>query len=205
MDAEAKRAREQMKKLPFKKKLENFWFYYRIHVFVAIFCVILLGGGMAKCAMQQEYDMSVSLYCTNPIDTKKINEIVKILEEHSIDINDNNSVDVNVITYVGDITLEVPEPQTQAIYVKLQAEIVSNACAGYIMDENYKNFVVEGYEGATDKVVDLSTIPEVKARLGLSEDEKLYWVSAVKTIEGDNSKQFVNGERVEKYFEENVK
>ncbi len=202
MDAEGRRAREQMKKLPFKKKLENFWFYYRIHIFAVIFCLIIFGSAMVQCATQIKYDMAVSFYCINPVDTKKQNEIVKILEEQSIDINDNDSVDIRLNTYVGDITLEVPEPQTQAVYVKLQAEIVSNACAGYIMDEVYKDFVLEGYVSETDKVIDLSTIPEVKERLKLAEDEKLYWLSAVQKTE---HKQFINGDRIEKYLEENIK
>ncbi len=202
MDTEAKRAREQMKKLPFKKKIENFWFYYRIHIFVAIVCIILFGGAVAQCAMQPQYDMSVSLYCINPVDPERQNAIVKMLEECSEDINNDGEVKINTPAYVGDITLEVPEAETQAIYVKLQAEIISNACAGYIMDEAYKNFVVEGYEGETDNIIDLSTIPEIKERLKLSEGEKLYWLSAVQKTE---HKQFINRDRVVQYLYEKAK
>ncbi len=208
MDAEARRAREQMKKLPFKEKLKNFWFYYKIHTAVAILAILVFGTSVVQCINQVDYDLQVMYFGCQQIDPKRTAAIEEFLASKSIDVTGNERVDTMLSVFVGDIHAEVKSGETMAMLVKLQAEIVSNINPAFIMDEAYKNFVVYGYEGAYDKIIDLSLVPEMREKLNLKDGEKLYWVSLAK---GENYKapargkdSFDNAEIIEKWLEENI-
>lgn len=205
MDAEAKRAREEMKKLPFKKKLENFWFYYRIHVIVALVMVLVFGTSVVQCIRRVDYDLTVSYYGCEQVDTGVMLELEKFLDENCEDINGNGSVDTVLNTYVGDVTLEVQSPETMGILVKIQAEIVGGTCAAFIVDEEYKEFITQGYEGAIDKVYDLSAVPELGERIKTADGGKLYWLSVVESADSkaasDDPDQFDAADKLEKRLE----
>lgn len=208
MDAEGKRAREQMKQLPFKEKLKNFWFYYKIHMAVAILAVLVFGTAVVQCVRQVDYDLTVMYFGCNQVDPARVEALEKFLNSHSVDVTDNGKVETVMPVYVGDINAEVKTAETSALLVKLQAEIVSNINPAFIMDKAFKNFVTFGYEGAYDKIIDLSLVPQVREMLNLKEGEELYWVSVAK---GGNYKApasgkdaFDNAERIEKWLEDNM-
>jgi len=208
MDAEARRAREQMKKLPFKEKLKNFWFYYKIHTFAAILIFLIFGTSVVQCINQVDYDLQVMYFGCRQIDPKRTAAMEEFIASKSVDVTGNDKVDTILSVFVGDIHAEQQTGETMAMLVKLQAEIVSNINPAFIMDEAFKNFLVYGYEGAYDKIIDLSLVPELREKLKLKDDEKLYWVSLAK---GGNYKapssgkdSFDNAEIIEKWLEERI-
>ena len=89
--------------------------------------------------------------------------------------------------------------------MKLQAELSAGSSMGYIMDEKFYDLVYKNYGECFDKVITISDYPEVREKLGLKEDTKLYWMTkALYETEKDDEEKIAaheNAIRIEKYFE----
>ncbi len=201
MDAESKRIREQIKNLPFKERVSNYWNYYKVHFFVAVACIAIFGTSIVQCATQIKYDLTVSMYSSVYFSDERVAEMTELLKEQCDDVTGDEAVNVSISTNVADITSDRVDEMVQGIYMKLQAELAASTSAAFIMDENYKNFLVEAYEYPAEDVVEISSVPEVKDRLKLAEDEKLYWLPAFQHKESDKPDQFDNAKLIKIYFE----
>ena len=178
MDKQAREAREQMKALSKKDKWTNFWYYYRTHVIVGIFVIFLIGYTAVECAKRVNYDLTISYYSTTPISQegtgKLTEELVKIVD----DINYNGQVDVYIAPCFANLNEQ--NEQTQAVLMKLQAELAGGDSMGYIVDETYYNMLNKGYEECFEEFILISEIPSIREMLGIPEDTKVYW--AVKKL-----------------------
>ncbi len=201
MDAEAKRIKEQIKNLPFKERMSNYWNYYKVHFFVTIIGLVIFGTSVVQCATQIKYDMNVSMYSSTYIADERIAELTELLKEQCRDVTGDEAVNVSISTNVGDITSGKVDEMMQGIYMKLQAELAASTSAAFIMDENYKNFLVEAYEYPADDVVEISSIPQVRERLKIAEGEKLFWLPAFQHKDKDEPDQFDNAKLIKEYFE----
>ena len=198
MDRDRKNAKEQMKAQPTKTKIENFWFYYKKHVIVAIVLLAVLVSECVRCSRQIDYDLQISYYSKNVASQERIDELKEILKNNAVDINDNDSVDVEVYAYAGDIQSIDTAQDAQASMLKLQAEVAMGECPFYIMDEFYKSYIEKIDEKILDMVVDLTLISEFKEKLDLKDGESLYWVSVKPLKENsDKNSQFYNADLIE--------
>ena len=201
MDAEAKRIKEQNKNLPFKERMSNNWHYYKIHFFAILIIVALVAITVVQCTTQIKYDLSVSMYCAEPVPDEHTSEITEILKEQCKDINDDDAINVLVNVYVADIEEEQMNQMSYAVLQKVMLDFSANTVAAFIVDETYKTFLVENYEYPIEDVVEISSIPEIRERLKLSEGEKLYWLPMPNQKDSDDEPdQFDNAALVDKYF-----
>ncbi len=204
MDAETRRAREQMKKLPLKARLSNYWYYYRIHIFVGILCLFIFGTAIVQCATKIDYDMTVSMYSTKLISDESIAEITELLKAQCKDINEDEKVNIAIISSFGDITSDKMDEMSMAVLQKFQLELAANSSAGYIVDEPFKDLMVDGYDCPEDTVIEISKVPRIKEILKLGDGQKLYWISGFKNRDKEEISQFDNGELVEKYLRQEI-
>ena len=198
MDRDRKKAKEQMKAQPIKTKIENFWFYYKKHVIIVIVLMAVLVSECVRCSRQIDYDLQISYYSKNVASQERIDSLKEILKNNAVDINDNDSVDVEVYAYAGDINSIDTAQDAQAAMLKLQAEVAMGECPFYIMDEFYKDYIIKMGEEILDMVVDLALVPEFKEKLDLKDGESLYWVSVKPRKENsDQNSQFDNVDLIE--------
>ena len=97
MDKQALEAREQMKSLSGREKLINFWYYYKVHIFAAIFVIVIVAFTAVECARNIKYDLQISYYSTVAIDTDGVTKLAENLQEGVDDINLNGSTDVQLV------------------------------------------------------------------------------------------------------------
>ena len=202
MDKQAREAREHMKALSLKDKWANFWYYYKKHVIIAIFTIVVVSVSVAQCSNRIDYDLNISYYSSNGAFSGGIEKLEEMMESVAADTNGNDVVDVGVAMVAADPT--VMNEQTQAVSMKLMTEMAAGESMGYIFDENYKTIALHQYDELADTILDISVIPEIKETLGVIEGEKLYWFT--KTLydaeKNDEEKlaEHENAVKVEKLF-----
>lgn len=175
MDKQALEAREQMKSLSGREKLINFWYYYKVHIFAAIFVIVIVAFTAVECARNIKYDLQISYYSTVAIDTDGVTKLAENLKEAVDDINLNGSTDVQIAPCFAN--LDEASEQTQAVYVKFTAELAAGEAMGYIVDERFLEMFKKGYAESAEDIVEITNSPVIKKYLKLPEGQKLYWVT----------------------------
>ena len=204
MDLEAKRAKEQMKALPLKERMKNYWFYYKWHVVAGIAVLAMIAVTVVQVATRVDYDLNVACYSVAYMNEEKIDAFADFLEEHIEDTNENESKDVGIAVNVADITGETMDQMAQAIMTKFSAELAAGTNGAFIADETYKN-LLDKYEGMVETVVEISSIPELKEALGVADGQKLYWLTMAVTEALDNDKDFAKQHKNAKLIEDYLK
>ena len=119
---------------PFKKKLENYWFYYKIHTIVAVFVIIMAAIFIKQCADNIQPDMTVLIITKNAVlPQSEITALQNNLQKYTLDVNH----DGHKYVYCEVFNLnDSQNPQMlQAETAKLMAEMVDSNSALYIMDD----------------------------------------------------------------------
>lgn len=137
--------------MSFSKKIENFWYHYKLHTILGLSLVFLIAAGIVQCSSRVEYDMSLVYAGSHYLPTEKA---VEALCEIVPDINGDGRVNVYFDTIV------IPDtPQTEADFRmldKLSIAFIDGSTRIFIMDKDF--FMVENYaemfkplEGIVDK------------------------------------------------------
>lgn len=209
MDNDRRRAKEQMKALPFKEKLKNFWYYYKIHTIVLIFAVIVFGWSAVRCSSRIDYDLEVSFYSSRYVSDESLAAFDEFLKSKIEDANQNGSVDAKVYLYNADIEAEYLDQDAQTVITRLQAEFAAGECQAYIVDEAFKNYILNvfGDMEVVEKITDITDEEIIKQTLKPADDVKLYWISIVEYDTHKDDKEIAaerkNAEIIESYFDEN--
>ena len=210
MDSEAKRAKEMVKQLSFKKKLAHFWYYYKKYVMWGLFALALISWGVYEKATMINYDLNIPYFSSRAID---LDNNLERFKEYFIgavkDSNNNGRVDVAIVPYTGDIEKAKKDEVVGAVLTKLDMSLAADDAAMYIFDERYLEHFKRAHEDIKFTEVEISQIPEVREALGLIDQEKAYLI----TLElfdrlKDNDKKIAehnNAKGLEKFFEEKIK
>ncbi len=203
MDNQTREARKQTKELSFNEKMENFWYYNKTKIVIGVVFLVVAITTMIEFTNMTEYDMTVSYYSTTPISDEGVEAVKDILRNEIIDINDNVTVDLSIIPTYAD--LESVDEQTKAVLMKLQAELAAGNSTGYLLDEDYKNILEKNFSDTIEKVLDITEVDEITEKLGLNNDEKLYWVTRQVYLEEQQDEQKLkeheNALRIQKFLE----
>lgn len=137
--------------MTFKKKLENYWYYYKIHTIVGLFVSIILVTSIVQCAKNVEFDMQLAHVGTSYISTDQIQQSLKNI------VPDVNG-DGNIAVYLDSIIIP-DKPTSEADFYmsqKLAITFVDGSTRIYIMEKDF--FANEMYsdmfqplEGIIDK------------------------------------------------------
>lgn len=123
-----------MTKEQFRKKAENFWYYYKIHTIVAIVVILVVGIMVKQCADRVEPDMTVLVVTrTVNIPEQQLESIENVMEKYTADVNGDGHKDVDVeAIYLGN---DQDASMAQGMQEKLMVELGAGDSALYITDD----------------------------------------------------------------------
>lgn len=115
-----------------KSKLENFWYYYKVHTMVALAMVVIIAIGVSQCASVEKYDYSVVLYMSKSISEDVTDVIADQLAAYGTDQNGDGKVTVEIIncSYGDDDTARMNQ------IGKLQARLTMAQSILFIVDDD---------------------------------------------------------------------
>ncbi len=175
MDKQAQKAKEQRKALSFKEKIENFWYYHKVHLIIGVVVVALFIYTFIEFHNMTENDISIAYYSSLPISEEGVEEFKELIKTEVEDINASGTIDVGIIAAYADPLRD--DEQTLATMTRLQAELMAGEHSAYIVDEAYRKIIEEDFGEIIENTVEITQIPEAKATLRYDEESKLFWIT----------------------------
>lgn len=173
MDKQAREAREAYKQLPFKKRLENFWYYYRWALLGGIFVVVVLCFTISECAKRIPEDLTVSYYSESAISQETVGRMQTLFGASVEDLDGDMQKYVSLAPVSGKIG-EMSE-QAMAVQQKFQVELAAGTSFAYVFDQGYYDRILNLYPEVMEKSIDMTQNAELKELLQLG-DEPVYYV-----------------------------
>ena len=82
-----------------RKKIDNFWYYYKIHVLVVVFILFVAGVFIKDIVTKVDYDYSVAFVTEKMMTDEEISSIQSVLEKEAEDLNGDGEIHVEVQNY----------------------------------------------------------------------------------------------------------
>lgn len=126
-----------------RKKLDNFWYYYKYHVLAgifALFCIVIFVKDMLT---KIDYDYSIGILGNYSLDEETKASLQKWFEERAEDLNGDGEVHVQISDYfLPDDSEGGYDPQ---MYAASQTKFTVDLQEGtsmlfFVSDENYEKF-----------------------------------------------------------------
>jgi hypothetical protein len=174
-----------------QEKWENYWYYYKIPTFIALFLIFLVIVGVSQCAAKVNPDATVALITDKTaVSSAQESAIEKVLSAYTGDVNrDGRKVVQLDVIYMGS-----SDPQAKMAYqTKLSVTMSTGGEVVYITDDSIyktlkkddvqdqlKNVLATVPGGVTDRIA-LSQLPAFKnAGLGNLQDQLYLEVRKIK-------------------------
>ncbi len=124
----------------FKMKLENFWFYYKWYILIAILIICMAIVSIHSCVNKKSIDMYV-LYMVNGAYSTQANEQLALkLENYVEDIDGDGEKRVQIITISFSDVLDRMDRAQESSLTRLVGQISAGPALFYIFDDaNYKS------------------------------------------------------------------
>ena len=129
-----------------RKKIDNFWYYYKIHVLVVVFILFVASVFIKDIVTKVDYDYSVAFVTEEMMTNEEISSIQSVFEREAEDLNGDGEIHVEVQNYTipqGDSA----DPQLVAAgQTKLTVDIQEGTSMIFFLSpgcyESYKDSVV---------------------------------------------------------------
>ena len=82
-----------------RKKIDNFWYYYKIHVLVVVFILFVAGVFIKDIVTKVDYDQSVAFVTEEMMTDEEISSIQSVLEKEAEDLNGDGEIHVEMQNY----------------------------------------------------------------------------------------------------------
>ena len=82
-----------------RKKIDNFWYYYKIHVLVVVFILFVAGVFIKDIVTKVDYDYSVAFVTEEMMTDEEISSIQSVLEKEAEDLNGDGEIHVEMQNY----------------------------------------------------------------------------------------------------------
>lgn len=82
-----------------RKKMDNFWYYYKIHVLVVVFILFVAGVFIKDIVTKVDYDYSVAFVTEEMMTDEEISSSQSVLEKEAEDLNGDGEIHVEVQNY----------------------------------------------------------------------------------------------------------
>jgi uncharacterized protein YxeA len=138
-----------MTKIEFKKKMQNYWFYYKIHTIVAVIAIIIVAVLVTQCVKTDRPDMTVMMISKNvSLTEEQVQKVQNMLSKYTADTNNDGKkiVTLDVITIDDDNNAQMAMASRQ----KMTAEIAATDNTVYILDDEFYNFLNQNDEFIAD-------------------------------------------------------
>ena len=181
MDKDRLEAKERVRSLPFKEKIKHYWYYYKVHLIVAIFVAILAGIFIYQKATAVEPELETAIYA----DLFIPDNCAAKAEESFSDWLGGKEVAVYGLA-VPEENIENME-RISAVYQKIQSQFAAGTVSAFILDEEMYDYFISGYGSYIEKDYSCEIGAAAKEKLGLTDGRKYYYVSRIlyKTEEDD--------------------
>lgn len=200
MDEQTKRGQELKKNMTPKERRENFWFYYKVHVIVAIFAVLVIAFTIYEFTTMVEDDLTITYFSEAPISNDRVTKLTDFLTQFVNDIDGDAEFMVSISPISG--SLNDGGEQGVAAQTKYAAEIGSGHSMGFIVDKSYFDAINEAYPQIIQEYCLISLNPEIAKLAGVNEGEELYWITkALYNSEQGKEKREAMNENAHRVFE----
>lgn len=82
-----------------RKKIDNFWYYYKIHVLVVVFILFIASVFIKDIVTKVDYDYSVAFVTEEMMTNEEISSIQSVFEGEAEDLNGDGEIHVEVQNY----------------------------------------------------------------------------------------------------------
>ena len=209
MDNERRRAKEMVKNLSFKEKVEHFLHYYGKYTVLSIIALAIVVYTLVDCMMQVKYDLDIAYYTCSRVNREGSEALADSLEPVINDITGNEINDVLVNVSEADISKDGYDEMVKAVLTKISVELSADEYQMYILDSYYLEYFNRAFEGIIEESLLISDIPEIRESLGVPEGEELYLVltTSFEQSKGkkDKAAEHENAVLVMEYFKNQVK
>lgn len=82
-----------------RKKIDNFWYYYKIHVLVVVFILFVASAFIKDIVTKVDYDYSVAFVTEEMMTNEEISSIQSVFEREAEDLNGDGEIHVEVQNY----------------------------------------------------------------------------------------------------------
>lgn len=82
-----------------RKKIDNFWYYYKIHVLVVVFILFVASVFIKDIVTKVDYDYSVAFVTEKMMTNEEISSIQSVFEGEAEDLNGDGEIHVEVQNY----------------------------------------------------------------------------------------------------------
>jgi len=120
----------------FKKKWENYWYYYKWHTFAAIFILFLAAFFVKDLVFAEKFDITVTIAVQGSVFDDQQQNLKANFEKYAEDINGDGKVNVglNIISFPNNVETADPQVMT-ALSTRLMAEFSLPDSHIYIFDK----------------------------------------------------------------------
>ena len=151
-----------------KKKLENFWYYYKIHVIVGVFVVILLGMTLKDCASNVPPDATITYIGEHFIPSTSSEQLEHYLLQTEVIQDANEDGKIELFFQKLNVSDEIRSEQDMLIQQKIMLVFATGDPKIYLLDRlHFEIFAAQGAFVSLDHLVqkynlDIAQNPEVK-------------------------------------------
>ncbi len=173
MDKDRLEAKNRVRSLPFKEKVKHYWYYYKVHVIIAVFIAILAGIFIYQKATAVKPELEAAVYAGSYIPE----DCIAATEENFSDWLGGKAVEVYGLA-VPEETFENME-RVAAIYQKIQSQFAAGTVSAFILDEDMYDYFVSGYESYIEKEYSCEIGAKARKMLGLTDGRRYYYVPRI--------------------------
>ncbi len=169
MDRDAKEAKEMTKSLPFKERLENFWYYKKWWVIAAVAAVVVIAITVYEIATMPQYDLVVGYYSENGISEESLAKLKNTLAQYSQDINNDGQVTISITPM--EARFDIDSEELAAVETRLVSELMNGDNMLYICDQAYRDYLMSGNNAECfEEEFDMADRPHLKQEIGYVDD-----------------------------------
>lgn len=132
-----------------RKKLQNFWFYYKIHLLIALAVVLVLGYFAAQRAGTVQPDYHIGLVREIPCTDAELGAIEDIFTAAAADVNGDGEVTLQIHTYYVDLADDRPNAgvSNAEVVQALDADLVGGMSGIFLLED------VDAFQRVTNNVL----------------------------------------------------
>jgi len=138
--------------MDYRKKLQNFWFYYKIHLLIALAVVLILGYFAIQKAGTTAPDYHIALVREIPCTDTELQSLKDIFTAAGTDVNGDGQVLVQIHTYYVNLASDTPNAD---VVQALDADLIGGMSGIFLLED------VETFQRVTNNLLsDSATILE---------------------------------------------
>ena len=126
-----------------KSKLQNFWYYYKNYLLIALILLVACAIAVNSCVNREKFDLNV-LYVSYEYSDSffQTDELVELFDDYAPDINNDNKKTAQIIT----INYGTSFQESNSAGAQRSANLASGKAVLYLLDErNYQELKAGGF------------------------------------------------------------